>query len=68
MGCALTGLAIVYGGYHSPWAYECLDGWLQAGLCLLGYLTVSRMIPERAYQEAFMLQELLPLAGPHFPG
>lgn len=25
--CAWTGFVFVCDGYHSPWAYECLDGW-----------------------------------------
>ena len=39
--CALTGVIFVCGGYHSPWVYECLDGWHIIGQCLLGYLIVS---------------------------
>ena len=32
--CAPTGFTSVCGGDHLPWAYECLDGWGMAGLCL----------------------------------
>ena len=42
--CALAGFTFVCGGYHSPWAYGCLDGWCMAGQCLLGSLTVPRTV------------------------
>lgn len=40
MLCAPRGLILVSGGYHSPSAYEHLDGWHITGQCLLRYLIV----------------------------
>ena len=44
MVCALTRIYLVCGGYHSPWVFECLDGWHIIGQCLLSYLTVPLFI------------------------
>lgn len=35
---APPGFIFACGGWHFPWAYECLDSWQNEGQCLLGYL------------------------------
>lgn len=40
MVCALTGFIFGCGGYHSPWVYDCLDGW-----CITRYLRLSNCAP-----------------------
>ena len=64
VSCVPIAFISVCGAYHSPWSYECLDSWCTAGQCLLGYLTVPLTVLEGTYQEAFMIQDSLPLAGP----
>ena len=38
--CAPTGFIFACDDYHSPWAYEYLEGWHITRQCLVGYLTV----------------------------
>ena len=61
--CTRPGFIFVCGGWHFPWAYECLDNWQTEGGCLLGYLSLLTTLTNKKPPPPTIWSTLLDLHG-----